>query len=85
MYLRRLDETDIYRLSLVLGLSECRARRIRGSDTFHEDMVSAWLQKVDQVSERGALSWRRLVEALRSDSIRQNGIANNIVKDKNIN
>jgi len=48
------------------------------SKTFLDDMVAAWLQKVDQVQKKGAPSWRRLVEALRDRTVGQNGIAKKI-------
>ena len=81
-YLLGLDKTDIYHLGLVLGLSESRVRGVEDSKTFLDDMVVAWLQKVDQVQKRGAPSWRRLVEALRDRTVGQNGIARKILQDK---
>ena len=80
-YLLGLDKTHIYRLGLVLGLSEPRVRGMVDSKTFLDDMVAAWLLKVDQVQKRGAPSWRRLVEALRDRTVGQNGIAE-IIHDR---
>jgi len=77
-YLLELDKIHIYHLGLVLGLSEPRVRGMEDSKTFLDDMVAAWLQKVDQVQKKGAPSWRRLVEALRDRTVGQNGIAKKI-------
>lgn len=81
-YLQGLDKTHIYHLGLVLGLSEPRVREMKDSKTFLDDMVVAWLQKVDQVQKRGAPSWGTLVEALRHKTVGQNGVARNIVQDR---
>ena len=81
-YLLGLDKTHIYHLGLVLGLSESRVRGMEDSKTFLDDMVVAWLQKVDQVQKRGSPSWLRLAEALRDRTVGQNGIARNILQDK---
>ena len=81
-YLLGLDKTYIYHLGLVLGLSEPQVRGMGDSKTFLDDMVAAWLQKVDQVQKRGAPSWRRLVEALRDRTVGQNGIASEIIYDR---
>ena len=81
-YLQGLDKAHIYRLGLVLGLSEPRVRGMEDSKTFLDDMVAAWLQKVDQVQERGAPTWWRLMEALRDGTLGQNGIARKIIRDR---
>ena len=83
-YLQGLDKAHIYRLGLVLGLSEPRVRGMEDSKTFLDDMVAAWLQKVDQVQKRGAPSWRRLVEALSHRTVGQNGISSKIIQDRKI-
>ena len=54
---------------------------MRDSETFLDDVISAWLQKVDQVEKRGAPTWQRMVEALRDRRVGQNGIANKIEKE----
>ena len=78
-YLFELDKTHIYHLGLVLGLSHHRVKAMRDSETFLDDMIAAWLQKVDQV---GVPTWQRLVEALRHKRVGQTGIASGIEKDK---
>ena len=78
-YLFELDKTHIYHLGLVLGLSHHRVKAMRDSETFLDDMIAAWLQKVDQV---GVPTWQRLVEALQHKRVGQTGIASEIEKDK---
>ena len=81
-YLMTLNKTHIYRLALVLGLSEHRAKSMKDSETFLNDVVVAWLQKTDQVMKRGVPTWQRLVEALKDKTVGQNGIASTIATDK---
>ena len=81
-YLVELDKTHIYHLGLVLGLNQPRVKGMKDSETFLDDVISAWLQKVDQVEKRGAPTWQRMVEALRHCRVGQNGIANKIEQDK---
>ena len=78
-YLLRLDKPSIYHLGVVLGLSHHRMKEIKDSETFLDDMIAAWLQKVDQV---GVPTWQRLVKALRHRRVGQTGIASEIEKDK---
>ena len=78
-YLLELDKTHIYHLGLVLGLSHHRVKKMEDSKTFLDDMIAAWLQKVDQV---GIPNWQKLVEALKHKRVRQTGIASEIEKDK---
>ena len=81
-YLLGLDKPSIYQLGLVLGLSNRRLRGMKDSDTFLEDTIEAWLQKVDQVNKRGVPTWERLVEALRHERVGQTGIASEIETQK---
>ena len=78
-YLFELDKTNIYHLGLVLGLSHHQVKEMKDSETFLDDMIAAWLQKVDQV---GIPTWQKLVKALRHKRVGQTGIANKIEKDK---
>ena len=78
-YLLELDKTHVYHLGLVLGLSHHRVKQMKDSETFLDDMITAWLHKVDQV---GIPTWQRLVEALRHKRVGQTGIASEIEKDK---
>ena len=78
-YLLELDKIHIYHLGLVLGLSHHRVKGMEDSKTFLDDMIAAWLQKVDRV---GVPTWQRLVEALRHKRVGQTGIANQIEKNK---
>ena len=81
-YLFRLDKTHIYHLGLVLGLSQHRVKGMKDSETFLDDMIAAWLQKVDQVQKMGAPTWQRLVEALKHDRVGHTGIASKIETEK---
>ena len=80
-YLVELDKTHIYHLGLVLGLNQPRVKGMKDSETFLDDVILAWLQRVDQVEKRGAPAWQRLVEALRHRRVGQNGIANKIEEE----
>ena len=62
-----------------MGLSHHRVKDIKDSETFLDDMIAVWLQKVDQV---GVPTWQRLVKALRHKRVGLFGIANEIEKDK---
>ena len=78
-YLFELDKTHIYHLGLVLGLSHHQVKEMEGSKRFLDDMIAAWLKKVDRV---GVPTWQRLVEALKHRRVGQTGIASEIEKDK---
>ena len=78
-YLLELDKNQTYHLGLVLGLSHHRVKEMKYSETFLDDMIAAWLQKVDRVE---VPTWQRLVEALRHKRVGQTGMANKIEKDK---
>ena len=78
-YLLELDKNPTYHLGLLLGLSHHRVKEMKDSETFLDDMIAAWLQKVDRVE---VPTWQRLVEALRHKRVKQTGIANKIEKDK---
>ena len=80
-YLLELDNTHIYHLGLLLGLSRHRVKQMEDSKTFLDDMIDAWLQRVDQME---VPTWQRLVEALKHRRLGQTGIAiaSKIEKDK---
>ena len=78
-YLFGLDKTHVYNLGVVLGLSQQRVKEMKDSETFLDDMITVWLQKVDQV---GVPTWQRLVKALRHRRVGQTGVASEIEKDK---
>ena len=65
-------------LGLVLGLSYNRLKSIKDSPTFLEDMLAAWLQKVDYVVRAGVPTWRKLVQALKDPRVGQIGVASDI-------
>ena len=81
-YLIDLEKTDVYNLGLVLGLSWRKVVAKMESKTFLDDIITAWLQKEDQV--KGQPSWTVLVSALKHRRVGQTGIASTIAKDKGL-
>ena len=80
-YLLDMEKANIYHLGIVLGLRQNKVKTLKDSDTFLDDVITAWLRKEDQVSEMGEPSWTVLVDALKHRRVGQTGIANNIAKD----
>ena len=83
-YLYRLDKTTVFSLGLVLGLDYNRLKAIMDTSSFLEDMLAGWLQQVDQVPSTGVPTWNRLVEALKDQRVRQNGLAIKIEAKKQL-
>ena len=83
-YLHQLDKTTVFNLGLVLGLNYNRLKTMMDSQTFLQDMLAGWLEKVDQVLQTGVPTWKRLVEALKDLRVGQNGLASNIEQDKDL-
>ena len=85
-YLLDLYKAQVYHLAISLGLSRTRAKNLRDSShetiSFLDDVITAWLQRVDQVDERGGPTWRTLVDALRSRRLGHNGIADKIEREQ---
>ena len=81
-YLIDLEKTHIYNLGLVLGLSQHKVKAMKDTDTFLDDVITAWLRKEDQV--KGQPSWTVLVSALKHRRVGQTGIASIIAKDKGL-
>ena len=81
-YLVPLDKAQIHNLGLVLGLGYIRLKNLEDSRTFLNDVVHAWLTRVDRVAERGGVSWGTLVAALKHSRVGQNGIADKIEHEK---
>lgn len=81
-YLLDLDKSQVYHLGVTLGLSVGRMKSTYAtaidSIAFLDEVVTAWLQRADQVEQRGAPSWNTLVAALRNKRVGQNGIAHDI-------
>ena len=80
-YLLDMEKSHIYNLGVVLGLRQTKAKALMDSPTFLDDIITAWLRKEDQVTEKGEPSWTVLVNALKHRRVGQTGIANNIAKD----
>ena len=83
-YLMELKKIDFYNLGLVLGLSKHRVEEMMDSKTFCDDVIIAWLQKVDQVTKMGAPTWQRIAKALRHVRVGQNDIADEIEKARGL-
>ena len=78
-YLVTLGREKLTNLGLVLGLQFATMRDL--PTDFLNHMITLWLDKADDVLSKGEPSWRSLIQGLRSQQVRQNGIANNIAKD----
>ena len=81
-YLLEFNEKQIYDLGLVLGLRYATVVEIKRSATYRDDMIAAWLAKVDDVGKKGGPTWRNLSNAMRHKRLTQNGIADKIASDK---
>jgi len=83
-YLMELSKEHIYSLGLALGLYSCTLKEFKDSSMqiYLSHMLEAWLRGQDNVEESGPPTWRSLVKALRDATVRQNGIASKIEKDK---
>ena len=81
-YLLALDQPQIHSLGLVLGLDHLHLKKMKTSETYLEDVVYAWLSRMDRVAEKGLPSWSALAKALRHSRVGHNGIAASIEHDK---
>ena len=81
-YLLDMDKTHIYNLGLLLGLRQTKVKALKDSDTFLDDVITAWLRKEDQVTDKGEPSWTVLISALKHRRVGQTGIADEIAKDQ---
>ena len=79
-YLNRIDAAKVVNLGVALGLNYTSLKNNMNSGTFVNDTIYAWLQKEDDVMERGKPTWKTLVKALKSEG--QTGIATEIEKKK---
>ena len=69
-------------MGLTLGLRYPHLTEMRGSKTFRDEMIAAWLQKEDQVLKRGRPTWETLVKALKDARVNQIGVAERIKTEK---
>lgn len=83
-YLDGMDNSQILKLGVILGLKYIKLEKNMNSETFLDKTIHAWLQKEDDVMRKGNPTWKTLVNALNSKRIGQTGIAAKIVKDKGI-
>ena len=79
-YLNRIDAAKVVKLGVELGLNFTSLKNNMNSGTFVNDTIHAWLQKEDDVMERGKPTWKTLVKAL--NSVGQRGIAAEIKMKK---
>lgn len=80
-----IDVTKWFHLGLALGLKPATLKKIKiknreNVDDCKVDMLLGWLQKVDNVPQKGHPSWRTLVVALRGPLAHYPHIADNIAK-----
>ena len=80
----QMEKTHVYNLGLILGLSQHKVKAMKDTDTFLDDVITAWLRKEDRVIKRGEPSWTVLVSALKHRRVGQIGIASTIAKDKGL-
>lgn len=80
-YLTDLNRDQVEQLGLALGLTRPTLNRM-GTRTFLNDMLSCWLQGMDNVMENGGHTWQSLCNGLKK--VGQGGIASQIKKDKGL-
>ena len=83
-YLEKMENAKVLILGGVLGLDYSKLKNNMKSDTFLLDTIHSWLQKEDNVTAKGAPTWRALVNALKTNQVGQAGIAAKITKDMGI-
>ena len=87
-YLCPLGKDQIYRLGLSLGLNALTLDDTKDTSSRSRylcDVLECWFRKQDRVLVKsGPPTWRSLAKALRSKSVRQNGIAANIEQEKQL-
>ena len=83
-YLTPLDRATVYILGQVLGLTQWKVEDMKESDIFLDKVIAAWLRREDYVDKKGIPTWKTLVKALRHQRIGQNGLANDISRDKGL-
>ena len=71
-YQKNMEENHIYNLILILVL---KVKTMMDSAAFLDDVIGAWLQKEDKVTEKGEPSWTVLVNALKHPRVGQTGTA----------
>ncbi len=79
-YLHCLSKAEITELGIQLGLSFRWLKHHKSSETYHYDVVDAWLKKQDSVAEMCLPSWQNLVATLRE--VDQNAIADQVTKEQ---
>ena len=72
------DEKTIYSLGIALNLKQKAVKELREehSDTFLDDIITAWLEETDRPT------WRSMLKALKHRRVRRNSLADQIAEDK---
>lgn len=87
-YLGDLSKGQIFQSGLSLGLNFhtlMETRDVAPQSRYLTDMLASWFRKQDKVLDKsGPPTWRSLAKALRSKSVRQNGIAAIIEQKKQL-
>ena len=87
-YLGDLSKDQIFQLGLSLGLNALTLDDTKDTSSRSRylcDVLECWFCKQDKVIDKsGPPTWRSLAKALRSKSVRQNGIAANIEQEKQL-
>ena len=79
-YLSTLDRYNVTELGQALGLMFPTLRDLPPGG-FLNQVMTLWLNEADGVLKKGKPSWRSLVQGLRDEVVRQNGIAHRIATD----
>ena len=84
MYLSNLSVGNLHSLGLEMGLHESTVTGYgqMAVSQFLTSLLNDWINEKDSVMEQGGATWSSLVRALKSKSVRQNGIAAKIEAEK---
>ena len=84
VYLQSLSRDQLRKLGLVLGLAHITLENFEHetTDSYMYKLIVAWLRQQDNVMSTLPPTWENLVEALRNEPLRQEGIATKILNEK---
>ena len=80
-YLVGVNSDILQNLGIALGIAPHRLQNIQ-PQTLAGVLVSLWLQRVDQVDERGGPTWHTLEQAMRHKIVGMTGTANDVLKEQ---
>ena len=83
-YFSELNSPHLLNLGLELGIAYTHLKDMEKMPMaeYRAELAAQWIKGADQVKKKGKATWRRLVEALRSKRLGQNGLADRIKNDK---